>query len=331
MRCCALAPAFHTQDSEGLMANHLPSIALDAQSREIEAVERLLLSQGPADILRPHFEHALGWPGRWAWYGVRIPTESFIPDPGERKGLPGDLDLIGGPLEADPHDLALAHANAHAKLPSDADPSWHSFLASTELFHSRKLRWPPSLQRITAAEVKSASLDHQGKSHAHRGAARKALRQAQGLVEVGFDSVALVWIAVAYPVPASDFHSWLDASRAASTIRNFLVRRRIQVRDDQDYGQLLVHAGALQHAPEFLAGSIGAEVLRAPPALEVRPHSARSARRAALSELLLAAFREAPFAPSLPVVLRYCRACRRPLLSPAPLDRACTKCGRRCD
>jgi len=148
-------------------------IATDPQRREIEAVERLPLMEGPGDILRRDLEPILGWTGRWAWYAVRIPTGSLLRYPDEIRGLPGDIDVMGGPLTANPQALEAALQKTRPELPPQADPSWAGFIASLRVFYAKELNWPPNLDRITAVEVKSASRDSNGKIHAHRKTPRR--------------------------------------------------------------------------------------------------------------------------------------------------------------
>lgn len=313
-------------DTEGTRLANLSHIADDRHTREIEAVERVLVSQGPSDIIRPRLQAALGWGGRWCWYAIRIPVRYLALDLADANGVPGDIDIMGGPLTAAQDDLFQARKNAARALHPNSHSSWIDLCASQSLLQAGKLDWPPNLGSIGASEVKTAYMDSGKRRHVRHDTAAKGLRQAEGLVELGFDRVALLWIATNEPGAASGFGAWLDAGAEAASIAE-LVRRRSKIDEAQRFGQLVIRLGAVAHAPERHAGTISLDVLREPPPLPVLPGSSRALRRARVELFLRDAFLQSDHAPSAPVVIRFCGSCRRGYIALPPECRRCSRCG----
>jgi hypothetical protein len=298
--------------------------------REREAIDRLILTPGSAGISGFLLEASLGWRGQFSWYAVRIPTTCLLPAGVDPARFPGDVDLMGGPLFFDMNALARAMSVLEAQLPGVHPSHWHR-LGLLGYGAEDVWQWPPPLNVITAAEVKSVFIDAEGALRGLRGGAVDgARRQADGLSLMGFDRAALLWLVLTEPVNGpDDVNPWLSASYRAEDGLGRLARTLATHEINEGIGEILIAAAAVPGGLEDARGAMSGAALRAPPDVQSIPGSEGAVIRASIEAALSEAFRRFECCPSLPVVVRACsrQRCQALFVAIPSKDPKCPACG----
>jgi hypothetical protein len=286
------------------------------QDRERTAVERLLL--GPnADHFQSILGNTLGWLGRSTWYALRIPKSYLIPASTLPEQFKGDVDLMGGPLTLDPRWYAATLAEVQERYPG-LGPNWWPVAAGWDTLAAGGLVWPPTLEQIAAVETKCVYLNAAGQlrgehlgSHApnsKQNRLRHLRMQVTNLSQMGFDRVALLWLAVTEPVltPTGDSTLWMEAAfrgiRAIEQLRGLTNAAGTA----PAFGEIVVACSAVPGGTETQRGTAGGVVRTMPPALHHPPGSEAAEIRASIETVLHRAFSKSIVRRSMPVVLRAC-------------------------
>lgn len=295
--------------------------------RERTAVNRLVVESGGS--LGEELNGQLGWNLPWAWLGLRIPQRRLLRGIELSRGeFTGDVDVLGGsftPNSRDEYRLLIEEAARTA--PPRTHPSWHHLTASYRLLETGRMKWPPDLSVITAAEFKASyysagddlKATGMGSQHSDR-------KQARDLCRMGFDRVALARLLVTEPVPPGETHPWIEAGdrggRAADEMRS-----RLHAEGGDPFGTLLFSVGAVEGGLEYERGSITlCEPLRQVPENPLREKSLemRKAVERNLHEVM--SRYQAP--RGIPALVLACSddACGHLYLSIANPDSPCPSC-----
>ena len=301
------------------------------QARERDSIERLLLSQGGSSITPLFLASPLNWNGRYSWYAVRIPTARLLPVGMDPRQFPGDVDMMGGPLYKNADAFARAFAKVSARYP-ELHPSNREEFALRATGSESPIVWPPPLDFISAAEVKSLALDARGKLKGIRGGlVPGARRQTEGLCRMGFDRAALLCLIVTEPViPATtDVHPWSLASDRAGNALLQLARQLASSREPGPVGEIALSLGAVPGGLEDMRGAMSAYTHHPTPTLLRAEGSERLLIRTSIEAALKVAFDRIDYCPAFPVVIRACTRTRcHTLFIASPPDSArCPDCG----
>jgi hypothetical protein len=278
-------------------------------------------------IARPHLQQVLRLNGLGVWFATRLPTKLLVPNGTPITGLPGDVDLIGGLLHPD-GDFEAAIAEARKKFPEDADPSWwyQSAAATTSPV------WPPRVDFLVATEVKAAALKESGDMKVKERVIEHGRAQARGLVQLGFDLVALGWLASTEPVAVVGTNA---AQFFMASERAFLAEQRVQRRayptSAEQFGEFVFPIGAVPGRSELMSGAVlRPTVMREAEPIPLGSGTSVAKMRAHVEAALKSMFARLPRPTSLgPVVMRVCRkgTCAEVFLR-APADTTgCPRCG----
>lgn len=299
------------------------------RQREIIATERLLIEG--ATHHREFFEPLLGWKGMWSWYAVRIPKSIILKDPVLEKNFPGDIDIMGGGLQIEQNLLEQEISKQKHSHP-DADPSWWDFVASIVLMQNGQITWPPQLDFISAAEVKSSYLNAEGSMKASRqGRLHKFYDQAANLVSMGFNRVALLWLPVTEPVLAEGvegFGHWREAAARAHLAADAL--EKLLTPQQRGFGQLIVSTGAVPGDIETMRGAITKRIVEEPPQIQPNNSGLSELIRHKIERFVRDVSEQYPVPRQVPVVIRACApgGCGKTFISAPPTNTICPQCGR---
>lgn len=303
-----------------------------AERRETEAVERLLLFGPTREALRRDLWDALGWLGGGSWYALRIPTDLVLP-PDLAKQYPGDIDIMGGPLSVEENDdYRAALTEIERALPGAMEQTVRSF-AWGKILADGKMTWPPPLARIGAAETKCSYIDAGGTVKATgAGSIERINRQAAKLAAIGFDRVALLWIVVNEPVwveGAGNIGQWAAGADLAWRGSETIVAA-LRPDDAHEFGQLVLAAGSVPGRAETSAGSCSLRVVRPPADIHRAAGSTQAVARKHVQDRLEEFFRSVPVPTTAPVIVRACApgGCGRLFIAAPPANRLCPGCGR---
>jgi hypothetical protein len=265
--------------------------------REAETVRRLVAPSGPKDLIA----EVLGC-GQFAWIGLCLPTDRLLGR--EYSSIPGDVDLLGGPLHPGSQaawDEALLRRKGHP------------YIAMLDLAVSGGIAWPPVLDDMGAAEVKVVRCEVGGRTRRRGLGAREqglARRQALGLCELGFDRIALLRVVVSPPACPCAGSPWLVAGSIASRAARRYARD-VHTTASDPFCTAVLALGAVASATEDNAGSLGcvaAENLRANP---LRALPLAQVNRRAMEGRLREAFLARPRPLGAPLFVLACARAKR--------------------
>jgi hypothetical protein len=201
----------------------------------------------------------LGLNASFSWFILRVNKRRLRPSAN------GDVDLLAGPLEwNDPREY-LARWEQEKRSKRDWHPTWPAFLAALKLANDGGIRWPPPMNHLVALEAKCAYLHPQAEEISRGGLkstktsrqnVRRTQRQIQGLVEMGFDRIALLDIIANPPVSGLDGQAWIVALDVADLSMKAMLpdlRRRLPV--DCPAGHFVWSAGAIVGGDESRRGA----------------------------------------------------------------------------
>lgn len=300
-------------------------IAHLGQSRETEAVETYLAQP----FLRNHLNATLGLHEVLCWYAVRIPVTLIFPD-ADISRLPGDIDLMGGALRPGPA-FANELEKAKSELPIGAHPDR---IAELALMRTPP-EWPPSLEFICAAEVKSCYLSAESTLKATKiGRIYDFHKQAKGLALIGFDRAMLMWITTTEPVlleNSADFSNWMEASLRASEASSKL-ERLLKADESQNFGQAILSLGSVPGGLEIHRGAPRVpKIIRESPDLSTTRDDKAQEFRSGLVSFLNGIFSSLPpMRQTQSFVMRVCApaGCNQ-FFSTLPFqERKCPRCNR---
>jgi hypothetical protein len=264
--------------------------------------------------------HSMGISTRFMWIFLRLKHSRV------HAARAGDVDLLAGPLEwYEPKEFRSRCEIERGARPG-AHPDQVELLVALTLANEGGLVWPPSMRHLVAIEAKCAYLsiyenelsESKLKSTKTSPAKlRKARRQLDELLEMGFDRVALLDILASPPVSGEGIHAWHGAAHISSYSRTLMspyLNNRFSSRSP--LGHWLWSVGAVLGKPERCAGTAQLLELRTAshnPFLET-PQG--KANRAALDSALREELRAQPAPRNLQVVFDDCPDCGR--IHPSP-------------
>jgi hypothetical protein len=299
------------------------------QNRESMLIRRFFADQG--GHLSRWFGSALGWSLPVVWLGLGIPHERLLRGFNRPpKKFLGDVDVFGASLQFSSEEEFRRNLTKNAELlPAEAHPTQIQWLAVLEMVYEGKIKWPPDLSYIAAAEVKAAYYDAAGDLKA-AGGKRKGRDQALDLCRMGFDRVALTRFVVTEPVVSENYHPWMLASARSGVARDDYLdeTRGIITKGDDPFGTVLVSSGAVPGKLEHMAGTTSAEWLRKPPDNFLKKEA--QAMRRAIEENLREVLNRHPFPRTFPVLILACSddGCGHLYVTGADPDALCPKCGK---
>lgn len=319
-------------------------ISEQGNKRERVTVNRLVAARG--GLLGGRFTRPLGWGLPFSWLGLRIPHRRLLRGydcPPKR--FKGDVDVLGGPLEpASPEEYERCRAilleeskRVDATLPEEyreeevSEPA--PYYVSMLLVESGKIKWPPDLSHVAAAEVKAARYDRTGDLK-HRESEYSGRDQAEELCRMGFDRVALMKFVVTEPVDSGDLNPWAVAShRSSRAMDEYLShpdprKQGVYCEPGDPYGTLLISSGAVLGKLEDMAGDMTGQWLRQPPPNRYREQATEL--RAVIEENLREVMSRRPVPTSVPVLVLACSddGCGNVYVAGLPdPDQPCPACG----
>jgi hypothetical protein len=307
------------------MRDHLFVGGPTGEDRERDCIRWLVLEAGGMPFSR--WLSPLGWGLPMSWLAVSIPTDRLVSDSTK---LPGDVDILGGPLSPEPGAWTAGMAKAQRELPL-ASPELHASLAWAYVNEVGGIEWPPRLEFIAAAEVRASWFTKDGALKATglgAGDQRSYMAKATGLCRLGFDRVSLLRIVAGEPASGHGLNPWIEAvARADASARTLSIGLRI-TREDP-YGSIILSVGALPGRDEVMSGSGSVEILNHGARNLLSKNAQAVRRRAEISAALQAAFQDVPAPSRRPAVLLACRSneCRKLFWAGQDLQTYCSDCG----
>jgi hypothetical protein len=303
-------------------------IFAQGNERERTAVNRLIV--GNPGILSHCISSQLNLGFPCLWLGLRLPHRSVLRGLTlDRNQFAGDIDVCCGTIEPSSYleYNELVQKEKQSSRPG-THPTWHHRVAWEKLLRLGKVKWPPDLNMLFAAEVKVAYFDSSDtlKATGLGGQKNKDRKQANALCQVGFDRVCLIRIIVTEPVSDNRLHPWmLASSRILDGIRE--MDENGVITDDTDrFGTVLFGAGAVPGDIETTRGANTWKWLKAIP--ENSNVNRRSEFRQAMERNLIEVMSRYTAPVSLPVLLLACSQPKCETLYVAPtVDEACPECG----
>lgn len=306
------------------------------QTRENLAIQRLLTGHGLPLIpgVFDPLEH-FGWNPANCWFALNIPTQRILAQP--PRSAPGDIDIIGGPLEATSDEVwteAMDWAAAQAP-PLPGGPGSHRNWAWSRCIEQRLVKWPPNFEYATAAEVKAGRFRFGGRitSKTHRSAFQlSARRQARGVADLGFARVGLLYVLGGQPPDdlSTPGRPWFQAG-ASATMASESLERHILTEGGDPFATIVLTVSAVTPESEAIDGAMARgpawHVGRSNPKVQ---ENAAQALRNELSRNLAEVFARHQFDGCLPVLLLACRSSRCGSLYIAPRadpEAVCPDCG----
>lgn len=277
------------------------------QRRENLAIQRLLTGIG-IPTASGWLQH-LGWNPANCWFALNIPTSACLSAPPE--DAPGDLDVVGGPLEAPDAEWAESMQWARDELPNQPDEFIRGW-AWTRCISRGEVVWPPRMDLVAAAEFKSARFNIDGRtiSKTHREKYQHDARgQARGLCNLGFRRTALVHVLGGAPhVRAGDPDGapWLRAAEAGRRA-GWWFGGELLIEEDDPFATLVLPFSAVTGRDETLDGATGRpefwnEGIDNPAAED----QSAIARREAITSVLAGVLSNTPFPRHVPVLVLAC-------------------------
>jgi hypothetical protein len=211
---------------------------------------------------------AFGIVWRHAWYLVEFPTEALVP------GIVGEVDILTGPLE--PEDPDQFHEVLHAcqKSMPDAPAQFHLNFAAMSLAFEGGLRWPPSVDYLVGAEVKSSylpmnaqaiSLDEMKSTKTSQQDVRKIRRSIDKLQKLGLNKVGLFELLATPPADGIGSRPWSIASQVAGKTLEVMGEVFAQrLPEDSPAGHGVVSISGIKGREEFASGSTSFDIVRQP-------------------------------------------------------------------
>ncbi len=283
---------------------------VEEPGRERKSV-RILLDLTPIaeKILDP-----LGLHAGFSWFILDVQKNRL------RTSGQGDVDILAGRLEwANPGEFKRLLAE-EVKERKDWHPTQVEFLIAVRVAQAGGIKWPPSTDWLVALEAKCAYLDPEADSispenlKSTKASVKKVRRmrgQIKGLLESGFDRVALLDVIANPPVFGPDGQAWLTVAAVADDSRAAMahvLKKRLPV--DSPAGPYVWSIGAVVGGDEGRRGSSSVTELR--PAHDnplLSEHSRVTERRRQVEESLGMLFASLPKPMNLRVIFSDCQAC----------------------
>lgn len=310
------------------------------ERRERTTVNRFFASPGSG--LRSYFGHPFGWAFPYVWLGLRIPHErllrSFKRPP---KKFRGDVDICGGslvPVSQEEYDRCYLEQERLIRAESSEEyrdvpplPQAIHNLASMEVLAQGKIKWPPDLGYIAAAEVKVSHYNSENVLKATGSGSRKPRTQAEELCKMGFDRVGLVRFLVTEPVLSDKHHPWMLAgARSGYAMDEYLDKTaKRNLFDEKDpFGMILISIGSVPGKLEHMAGSTSGKWLHQAPENPYKEQA--SDMRKAMEDTLGEVMSRYPVPTSAPVLILACSdtACGSIYMGGTDPDALCPNCGK---
>lgn len=270
----------------------------------------------------------MGWCSPKAWLAVSIPTDRLLR--GGDGDWPGDIDVMGGPLSIDPSRLDSFLAEARSLVPSNTSDGWLHQLVWAIAESRQGVVWPPSLDFISAAEVRSSWYQADGTmKNAGLGASqmRRYGAKSRGLCRMGFDRVALMRFQVGEVAATPGVHPWIGAAARTTEPHDRMVREGAP-EQDAPYGSIVVSMAPVGTRREQDAGATGVRFQNGGARNNMRSDPVARARRREIEAGLAPCFSE-PIPARRPAVLLACRSseCRRLYWARTDISDVCPDCG----
>ncbi|MGO9272419.1 MAG: hypothetical protein ACLQOO_19685 [Terriglobia bacterium] len=235
----------------------------------------------------------------------------------------GEIDVLAGRLEwNDLSEFERTLAAVKEEVKGKGHPSNTWFLAALRLANAGGLRWPPPTDWLVAIEAKCAYLSPQADSISRehvkstKASAQNVAhlrRQVYGLLEMGFNRVALLDVIASPPASGQSGGAWVTAAGIADETRRAMLHdldKRLPAASPA--GHCVYSIGAVAGGDEASRAAVSADWRR--PALDnpllvsdpvVRGH------RKLVEENLVKIFDALPKPPNLRAVYCDCLDCRQ--------------------
>ena len=259
--------------------------------------------------------------------------EAPLPEPGMKFSgdeFTGDVDVCGASLIPDSWDeyrrlIEEETRNADPRT----HPTWHHLLASYRMLETGRMKWPPDLSVIAAAEFKASYYSAADDLKATGiGGQQSDRRQARDLCRMGFDRVALVRVLVTEPVAPGEIHPWIEAGIRSGDAADEM-RQQMRAEEGDPFGTLLFSVGAVVEGLEHERGSTTeCEPLRQVPENPLREKAAEL--REVVERNLHEVMSRYQTPRGVPALVLACSddACGKLYLAIANPDVSCPQCGR---
>lgn len=188
-------------------------------SRERQAIRIVADCPGEDRVLDP-----LGLQRYARWVLLEVQKSRLLPS------SIGEIDIIGGRLEwSDSEEFKRTVAAVMEEVKGKGHPSMIAFLAAVRLANEGGLRWPPPMDWLVAIEAKCAYLNPQANSisREHLKSTKASVQkvthlrqQVNGLLEMGFNRVALLDVIASPPASGPDGGAWVTAAVVAEEARH---------------------------------------------------------------------------------------------------------------
>jgi hypothetical protein len=312
------------------------------ERRERTTVNRFFAS--PESGLRSYFEHPFGWALPQVWLGLRLPHERLLHGfKRPPKKFLGDVDVCGGsllmPVSQEEYDRyyleedRLIRAESPEKYRDVSPPplAIHN-LVSMALLAQGRIKWPPDLGYIAAAEVKVSHYNAENVLKATGSGSRKPRTQAEELCKMGFDRVGLIRFLVTEPVISDKHHPWMLAgARSGDAMDEYLDKsNKRNLFDEKDpFGTILISIGSVPGKLEHMAGSTSGKWLHQAPENPYKEQA--SDVRKALEDTLGEVMSRYPVPTSVPMLILACsdNTCANIYVGGGDPDTPCPNCGKR--
>lgn len=287
-----------------------------SETREAEAIRRLFEMPLISSML-----HALGIDYSFSWFLLQLGTNRILEKSCLMKSRkPGDVDILAGRLSWSDQKKFDELVKKEAKEKPSWHPSYHYSSAALKLAASGEIKWPPSMDYLVGIEVKCAYFDENDNDVKSRKSSdqdiSKVRSQVEGLLKMGFNKVTLLDIIANPPADGKYLNAWMNASdisfQSVKKMKPVLSQR---LSDNSASGHWVWSLGAVIGGDETRRGSGGPEQLQPaqfnPYLKDEKTQRCRQKMEEELSQLLETLPYPPAFPGYLPVVLTFCKTCRK--------------------
>jgi hypothetical protein len=164
----------------------------------------------------------LGLNPYFSWFILFAKKDRLLPH------AKGDIDILAGPLEWNNPEEFASRLEEERKMKIGWHPSWPPLFTAMHLARTGGIKWPPATSYMVAVEAKCSYLSPNAKrvslesiksTKASLQKLRRMRAQVAGLVQMGFDRVALLDVIANPPATGLDGQAWLVAADIAGRSR----------------------------------------------------------------------------------------------------------------
>jgi hypothetical protein len=225
----------------------------------------------------------------------------------------GDVDILSGRLTVTNKDAFRARLASLAREMPDAHPTQVDHLAAVATAEAGEIQWPPSMEYLVGIEAKCGYLSRDGKmksTKAGPGKVHDLHKEIQKLLNLGFNTVALLEFIANPPSSGVDTEAWVTAADVASdstTRMSDIFSNRLPEGSPAGHG--ICSIGAVIGGDETLRGSVVETLLRQPRANSQLENAETKVRRREMELNLSKMLGNLPRPRSFPVIFIRCKKC----------------------